>query len=52
MADESNRRQDRTAGAEDEPRRVPSMHDDTETWHDTCCEPEPRWQAIAADDDD
>jgi hypothetical protein len=25
-----------------------TMHDDVETWTDTCsCEPEPRWQAVA-----
>ncbi|HOA74633.1 MAG TPA: hypothetical protein PL151_02055 [Phycisphaerae bacterium] len=25
-----------------------SMHENVETWEDTCvCEPEPRWQALA-----
>jgi len=35
---------------------VVSMHRDVPTWCDTCCcEPEPRWQAVAEDlglDDD
>jgi hypothetical protein len=27
---------------------IRTMHDDVETWTDTCsCEPEPRWQAVA-----
>ena len=37
-----------TNGSAPEPRRRVTMHDDVETWVDTCsCEPEPRWQALA-----
>lgn len=30
-----------------------NMHDDTQTWDDTCsCEPEPRWQALEDENHD
>ena len=33
-------------------RRARGLHDDVETWTDTCsCEPEPRWQAVADESD-
>lgn len=31
---------------------APNMHADTPIWHDVCCcEPEPRWQALADEHD-
>jgi len=33
--------------------RRPGLHDDVESWDDTCsCEPEPRWQAVEEENEE
>jgi hypothetical protein len=37
-----------SGSAADEVPPIHTIHDDVESWTDTCsCEPEPRWQAVA-----